>query len=84
MEDGVSRTEGAQLLGEFIIVFVTGNQQIVIHDKGRCRSDFPVIHSLLAKIDNAFQQGPVALGQLTHCGQLSGEVHILNAARNSP
>ena len=30
------------------------------------------------------QQGPVALGKLTHRAELSGEVHILEAARNSP
>ena len=30
------------------------------------------------------QQVPVALGKLTHRAELSGEVHILKAARNSP
>ena len=32
----------------------------------------------------ALQQVPVALGKLTHRAELSGEVHILEAARNSP
>ena len=27
---------------------------------------------------------PVALGKLTHSAKLSGEVHVLKAARNSP
>ena len=30
------------------------------------------------------QQGPMALGKLTHRAELSGEIHILEAARNSP
>ena len=33
MSDGVSRTKGAELLGEFLIIPVAGNHQIVIHDE---------------------------------------------------